>query len=341
MVAAALDIAPAAAAKRSGFVGVATDGPLRRAELNRVRGLGMTVRFAINWPQVEPQPGRYDFSVPDEQIGLAADYGARALPVVFGTPAWISDEPARPPLGPRGLRRWRFFLSALVRRYGTRGSFWRGRAVRRPVRSWQIWNEPNFRVFWRSRISPRGYAHLLGAATGAIRRHDRSARIVAAGLAPIENAIKPWEYLRRLYRVPGARRLFDVAALHPYAAKVGGVEYEVWRTRQVMREAGAGDQPLLLSEVGVASHSAAPTLFDRGRRGQARFLEHVYARLSAQRRRWRIGGVYWYTWRDPGQADSLCSFCEGAGLFDAQGRAKPAWRAFRRVLRDAAVPSVR
>ena len=306
-LAALLFVAPGAAAASGlgppppGFVGVAPNGTLTRAELNRVRGTGMTVRFVIEWAAVETDPGRYDFTAIDRQIGLAADLGVRVLPMVYGSPAWLDANRARPPLGAWGLRRWRTFLAALVDRYGTRGEFWEGRRSRRPVRSWQIWNEPNFRVFWGSRISPRGYAKLLRAAAGTIRGRDPAARIVAAGVAPIEGAIKPWEYLRRLYLIRGVKRSIDVAALHPYAARVRVVVEEVRLTRRAMASAGAGKEPLLLSEVGVASHAAVPTPFNRGEVGQARFLERVYERLSAQRRRWRIGGVYWYTWRDPGQ----------------------------------------
>jgi hypothetical protein len=45
-----------------------------------------------------------------------------------------------------------------------------------------------------------------------------------------------------------------------------------------------------------------------------------------------------FTWRDGGDgADPHCVFCEFAGLFDAEGAAKPAWRAFRQI---AARPEV-
>ena len=46
---------------------------------------------------------------------------------------------------------WRLSLGPLVRRYGPRGSLWRerpGAAASLPIRSWQIWNEPNLRVYW-------------------------------------------------------------------------------------------------------------------------------------------------------------------------------------------------
>lgn len=331
--------APAVAAP--GFFGVVAQGEMSGADFQRLRGSGVTVRVLVGWPSTEPEPGRFDFAATDRQIGAAAARGIRVLPVLYGTPAWLSAHTARPPLGERGLRRWRGYLAALVRRYGPHGTFWRGRAVRRPVRYWQIWNEPNFRLFWWPRISPRGYARLLRASAGTIRARDRGAKIVAAGVAPIEGAIRPWEYLRRLYRVPGARRSFDIAALHPYATKLSIVEYEIRRTRRVMAQAGEGEQPLLLSEIGVSSHSTGGSPFDHGLRGQARFLNRLYARLLAKRQRWRIAGVYWYAWQDLGYRDRHCAFCEGAGLFTETGKAKPAWRAFRNVIGAVAKRSVR
>ena len=50
--------------------------------------------------------------------------------------------------------------------------------------------------------------------------------------------------------------------------------------------------------------------------------------LLAKRRSWRIAGVYWFTWQDAAAADPHCAFCEGAGLFDRDGKPKSAWWAF-------------
>ena len=141
--------------------------------------------------------------------------------------------------------------------------------------------------------------------------------------------------------MPGFRRDADLVALHPYATTLARLEEEVEATRRVMTRAGDGRKPLLLTEFGVASHSQVPTGYDRGPEGQARFLENAYSRLSSMRRRWHIAGAYWYTWQDTAAPDPNCVFCEGAGLFDVEGRAKPAWAALRRSIARFASRPVR
>src|ERR1700759_2010259 len=89
---------------------------------------------------------------------------------------------ARPPPAPAALARWRGFLRVLVARYGPHGSFWHGRSRRLPIRRWQIWNEPNFKLFWTPHIEPKGYARLLHASAVAIRKADPGAKIVLAGI---------------------------------------------------------------------------------------------------------------------------------------------------------------
>jgi hypothetical protein len=304
-----------------------------------MQGVVGTVRLPVFWFQVEPLPGQYDFSALDETVNGAAERGIRILPFVYGSPSWVSAQPAFPPLATASARRaWISFLGHLVERYGAGGSFWRGKSVKRPIRRWQIWNEPNFLLFWRPRPSPARYARLLRLSARSIRRRDPGARIVAAGVAPVEAGILPWEFLRRMYRVPGVRRSFDVAALHPYATSLRAMEYEIRHVRRAMAGGGDAATSLQLTEVGIASSGAYRNPFDRGLHGQARFLRRAYGLLRDNRRRWRLAGIDWFTWQDAPAPDPHCVFCQYAGLFDLEGAPKPAWWAFRSALAAAAKP---
>jgi hypothetical protein len=297
-----------------------------------MRGVVGTLRIPIYWFRVEPSPGEFDFAELDETIASAATAGIRVLPFVYGTPPWLNADPARPPLGTAAQgHAWTALLRRLVRRYGPGGELWRGQPRPLPVRRWQIWNEPNFLLFWRPRPSPPGYVRLLRISAQAIRGEDRGASIVAAGLAPVEGGMNPWAFLREMYAVPGVKRDFDVAALHPYSSSVRVLDYELRLTRRVMARAGDGDRPLQITELGVASGGQFPNPFDRGPRGQARYLEKAFGRLVAMRRRWRIAGVDWFAWRDGSAPDPHCVFCEYAGLLDASGAPKPSWWAFKRA----------
>ncbi|HEY8810285.1 MAG TPA: hypothetical protein VIM28_09715 [Solirubrobacterales bacterium] len=316
-----------------GFFGVVPQAPLTPRDFARMRGVVKTIRMSIYWPECEPAPGEYNFRAVDRQVSAAAAAGIRVQPFVNGTPSWLAAEPARPPLGARASRAWSRFLRAVVRRYGSRGEFWTSQKSRMPMRQWQVWNEPNFALFWRPWPSPAAYARLLRISARAIRAADPRAKIVLGGVAPVRGGIGIGVFLRRLFRLPGVRHSFDIAAVHPYASSVPGVEYRLREARRAMVEASLGSRPLLVTEIGVASLGDYPSAFVEGPDGQAAFLKGAYTRLIEMRRRWRIAGIDWFTWQDALQSDPQCAFCQGAGLVSLSGRFKPAWWAFREVVR--------
>jgi hypothetical protein len=98
---------------------------------------------------------------------------------------------------------------------------------------------------------------------------------------------------------------------------------------------GAANKPLLVTELGVASHGDYPSAFVVGEEGEAQFLRLAYERLLRMRRRWHIAGAYWYTWQDEAAADPHCAFCQGAGLLRLDGSAKTAWFAYQATVAAA------
>jgi hypothetical protein len=333
LLAIAIVVPGAHAAVPAGFFGVVPQAPPSAVDLGRMEGTVETLRLPIFWSECEPRPGEYEFGAVDAEIEAAAAHGLAVMPFVYGRPAWLGKQ-NHPPLGGRALKAWKKFLRVLVGRYGPQGSFWLGRA-KRPIRRWQIWNEPNFRLFWEPRVAPRGYAKLLHASARAIRAADGGAKIVLAGIAPVGAGEKTWVFMRRLLRVPGVRGDFDFAAVHPYSATLPELDYQLEKVRGAMVAGGAGRKPLIVTEFGVASHGDYPSAFVLGESGQAEFLRAAYARLLQMRHRWRIAGAYWYTWQDEAHADPHCAFCQGAGLFDLADAAKPAWFAYRQTVRSA------
>ena len=73
-----------------------------------------------------------------------------------------------------------------------------------PIRSWQIWNEPNLPKYFAPHPSPREYARLLQISHDAIKSRDPWARIVLAGM-PGHGDMEAWDFLDRLYSVAGIK----------------------------------------------------------------------------------------------------------------------------------------
>ncbi|MGH2804302.1 MAG: hypothetical protein ACRDL4_14835, partial [Thermoleophilaceae bacterium] len=116
-------------------------------------GIGL-IRQTFDWSRIETAPGRYDLAYHDEFVAAAADHGITILPILFRAPDFhLGRRHAQYACPPRRNASMAAFARVLVRRYGPRGTLWSERPWlrKRPIRSWQIWNEPNLRQYWCGR----------------------------------------------------------------------------------------------------------------------------------------------------------------------------------------------
>src|SRR4051794_20098763 len=167
------------------------DGPLLfggfddQREFDLMKGDGVeTVRMAMPWSDMEPSPGEISFASTDLIVGQAATHGFTVLPTVTFAPAWAAKHPGNSNSPPQGTTNYANFMSAAVKRYGPGGSYWaeHPEVPNRPIREWQIWNEPNQPVFnWSDQPFAKDYVALLGAARTAVKAVDPGAKIVLAG----------------------------------------------------------------------------------------------------------------------------------------------------------------
>jgi hypothetical protein len=255
------------------------------------------MRVTFYWSDLQPQDAStIDFTAYDPIVLAAALHGIRVMPVVLRTPAWAAADPSKaasPPADPRTYGR---LLIALVRRYGPQGTLWNDHPEvhRVPVLRWQIWNEPDLGRFWAAQPHwAPSYVRLLHVAHDAIKAVDPAAKVVSAGVTGAG-----WLQLEKIYRA-GGRRWFDIAGAHPFHSRVAGVLRIVELIRKVMSRNGDGRKPLLLSEITWCSGKGRSTHnygWETTERGQAARVRQVLPALAEARRRWRIAGIYWYTW---------------------------------------------
>jgi hypothetical protein len=288
----------------TGWLGVVADGPLTSPafasadEWNRLAGSGAeSVRSAFYWYSVQPGgPSDADFSVTDATVLDAASRGLSVLPVLQGTPTWAAQTPGDAGSPPANPATFAAYLKLLVARYGPHGSFWpeHPEIAARPIRAWQIWNEPNIPRYWNVADWAPPYVKLLKAAHAALRHADPGAKTVLAGL-PNES----WVALRRIYAA-GGRRAFDIVALHPYTSKPINVIKLVKLSRAEMRRRGDRKLPVWITELSWPASEGKVQNGVRGFQttdaGQASRLRKGLGLLVKDRRSLRIGRVYWYTW---------------------------------------------
>jgi hypothetical protein len=343
----ALCLAPAtAAAERSvprGWLGVIADGPMTRegalvdGEWDLMASSGAeSVRTAFYWPIAQRQESvPPDLSSYDAVVLAAARRGLPVLPIVTGTPGWAALRPGDETSPPRDPALYAEFLTTLVGRYGPRGSLWTDHpeVSRRPIRDWQIWNEPNVTRYWtppRAQGFARSYVKLLRAADRALERADPRARVILAGL-PNES----WVALRKLYRA-GAKRSFDAVALHPYTGRPRNVVRLAEYARREMRRFRDGRKPIWITELSwpaAKGKTESTAGFETTDRGQARRLTDGVRRLARARKRLRIQRVFWYTWLSQEGSPNSFAYSGLRRVRDGRTVSVPALRAFRRVAR--------
>ena len=328
--------APASAGVPRDWLGVAVDGPVieagadHAAEWPLMASNGVTTaRVAFYWTQGQPlAPGSVDFATYDTAVLAAAHEGIGVLPVVFGTPEWARLDPgdaASPPRDPAAYAR---FLSALAGRYGPQGSLWaeHPEVSPRPVRAWQMWNEPNLKGFWSRQPFAARYVALIKAARAALKAADPGSRAILAGLP------NGWAALRQIYQA-GGRRAFDAAAIHPYTARPDRVPRFLREARRVMRRFGDRRKPLWVTEMSwPAAKGRAPDPIGIATtdRGQARRLRSGLIALAKARRKLRVARVYWYTWLSAPSDQTVFSW-SGLRRLRSDGSvvSAPALQAFR------------
>jgi polysaccharide biosynthesis protein PslG len=317
-----------AAAPRS-FYGVIPANDPDSTEIARM-GAGRvgTMRINFVWGAVQPTAGSaLDWSHYDAIIGSAAEQGIRVLPTVYSSPSWAAAKSNYPP-SKAHLADFRAFVQAAAARYGASGTFWSEHPTtpKLSVIDWQLWNEVNSPSFWYRKPSAKQYVGLLRVFSGGIRAGDPTANVVLAGLfrtPRIKNGIDLDRYLPAIYRRK-AKSLFDAVAVHPYATTPRDALNAVKETRKIMSQFKDKRTPLWITEIGWATGGNPPTPLTVSPQRQAAYLRQSFGLLAANRRRLKIAGVVWYSWRDlPGGI-----WFNHTGLFSQDFDPKPAWSAF-------------
>ena len=357
LVAAAPATAKAPKKVPAGFVGIVGDGPLLHDpgidmsnQFDRMVSNGaQSLRIMFNWAQAQPrasfdgmsdeQRAQYrdengvptDYTFTDQIVSAAAQRHLALLPEVQIAPDWAARHPGQFASPPSDPQQYANYMGALVRRYGPGGSFWTEHPeyVAQPIRYWQIWNEPSFNTFWSDQPFAQDYVALLHDSRAAVKATDPGAKIVLAGLPN-----KSWSSLEKIYKA-GGRKDFDIAAFHPFTAKVDGVRTILEKDRKVMAKYHDSKKTLWVTELSWTSAKGKTTVTygnEQTEKGQAKNLAAAYNMLAKYRGKLRIGRAYWYTWITHDQMRDYPF--DWAGLYRIKNgkiTAKPALKAYRQT----------
>ncbi|MGZ4171444.1 MAG: hypothetical protein ACXVRN_08770 [Solirubrobacteraceae bacterium] len=339
-----------------GFVGMDVDGPIFGpdttidfgTQLKTMVASGVqSIRTAFSWAAA--QPYKTDAEVPAEQkaqftdvggvptnfhltdmiVGDAARDRLTVLPTVLYTPSWDAVTNPNGIDTPRRDAPYAAYLTALIGRYGPRGSFWRANpgVPKLPIRSWQIWNEPNLSYYWKQPFAST-YVSFLRTAHAAIKKADPGGQVVLGALTNTA-----WKSLGQIYKVKGARDLFDVVSVNGFTRIPANVMLFMLFVRHAMSRFGDGAKPLLATE--ISWPSAKGRTHDRfdfitTQAGQARDISTLLPLIGQQRLALHLTGFYWYTWMGEETPNTTAFNFSGLLAFhNDKVTAKPALAAFR------------
>lgn len=313
---ATLALAPSAgAAVPKDFVGIESpdtyqyvfNGDAAGADRNLAEQRGVRIgihRQQFKWEDIETRKGRYNFGVTDAYVGRMASNNMRILPVLFDAPAFHAKGKDRPGSGlffpPKSGKSLGKFGAAVIKRYGPRGSFWRANpsVPKIPIRSYQMWNETNLRFYWGGKPNAKQYVAVLKGAYPIMKKADRKAEIVTAGLpqSNTRGAIPLKTYIAQMYRA-GAKRWFDTMGLNAYARNSKDLLSKLKLVRSQMSKGRDGKAKLWITEMGWADSGSKHYLV-KGALGQAREIKNSIALIKKERTRRKLRGFVYYQWRD-------------------------------------------
>jgi hypothetical protein len=333
-----------AAAKPAGrdFIGItaedvfAGDAGYRGSNLQAQSSLGIgLIRQTFDWSTIERAPGQYDFSYHDEFVAAAATHGITVLPILHNTPSFHRGRShPRYSCPPKNNKTLAAYAQALVRRYGPRGTLWTERPWLRklPLRSWQIWNEPNLTQYWcGGRPNARRYVKMLATVGKAIKRVDRKAHIVTAGLPPslLSTAVPLAKYVDQMYRA-GAAKHFDSLAINSYAQDHKELGRLLRSVRKLMNKRGDRSGRIWITEMGWGDKASVKSRFIVGEKGQASRIAKSLAFIRKQRNKLRLRGLVYFSWRDAAPYAPTFQDFWGlhTGLLDINGAPKRGFHAF-------------
>lgn len=201
-----------------------------------------------HWSALEPQKGKWDFSLLDKFVALGEQHHKEIMLTLGQSPAWASSRPTEKAVyamgaaaPPANLEDWRGYVRVVGTRY-------KGR-----IHAYEIWNEPNLSNFYTGTIEQ--LVQLTDAAAAELKKVDPTIRVVTPSVTG-EYGVG---WLAKFLEAGGAKNV-DVIGYHFYVSpKDPEASLDVIaRVQEVMRANGAGNKPLWDTEFGYAVANKTP-----------------------------------------------------------------------------------
>jgi hypothetical protein len=184
------------------------------------RDLGVRVlQLSIDWTQVAPRPPARPGNPADpayqwpeeiaEAIRAGRRFGIKIALLPWRSPRWANG--GRSPEWVPDNRKYARFLQAVSRKY-------------RSIRHWMIWAETNRKAVFKplpigSPKGPRRYATLLNAAYKALKRENRSNKVIGGMTFSFGDEVMPGDFIRWMRLPNGKPPPLDLYGHNPFSTR--------------------------------------------------------------------------------------------------------------------------
>jgi hypothetical protein len=155
-------------------------------------------RVSVDWPSVEDHHGVFHFELLDYTLKALKEQGITTYLCFHNGHPIHTNGVQNPLVSATSREAWTHFIEVLVKRY------------KDVVDYWELWNEPNYKSFWKPEPSAPEYLEMVKISVPVILQHDSGSKILCGGVARFDVP-----YLKELL-VLGISNYVDVVQVHPY-----------------------------------------------------------------------------------------------------------------------------
>ncbi len=290
----------------------------KTVSLMKEAGVG-AVRIDFLWQDIEPFPGKIDYSKYDALVELLFQNNIQILGILDYTADWASPK-----------KKWNYpnpdntlfiqYASGVAQRYKDK------------VIYWELWNEPDSQVYWNPQDGMKAYVGLLKEVYSALKKIDPDCKVLNGGLA---NGLIS---VNRLYD-SGAQGYFDIMNIHIFEtpldlAAIKRVKAYVKLTKKVMARNGDGDKKIWITEIGCPGVKKGVRTKNwwmgknPSEKLQAIWAKTVYTNLLKEK---SVEKIFWAFFRDTNE--HWKNGTDYFGLIRNDFSKKPAFEAYKEAYR--------
>jgi hypothetical protein len=294
---------------------------------------GATVaRTSLSWTGVENDQGKFNWYGSDQLYQHLLDRGIRPIWVLIDAPCWAQSNP-------QACNNGKSELHPDVGHYDDFADFAVEAAQRYPQSyAFEVWNEPNYPLYWGGAPEPNDYAKMLKTVGDALHQQVPGTTVVSGGLSPhsdndTSGAIGFRDFLISMFE-NGAVQSADAIGIHPYPGVgpnedyIADVRVYLGKIQNVMQRYNATSIPLWATEFGVSTTGDISFTEDQ----QAKALTDLYDLFR------HVAGIQLAVVHRFVEAPSLGGREAGFGVLNQNLSPKPAYCALIRA-REVSPPA--